>query len=301
MHALFNQIPRWGHALIVLLIAILLYCFALSPRSFPLNKSVSVNPGSSLLEISENLAEQEIIKSPFIFRSLVRLAGAADKLQAGDYWFERRLTVWSVAARLARGQFVAKPIKVTIPEGLNAKQLGSLLSEKFPHLAEPAQGDESRWSDLLSERLGELMPDTYFWPPEIALERLLETMRANFARQTRDLRAAAVLRGRAWSDILVLASLVEEEVSDPADRRLVAGLLWKRLDTGMRLQVDVAPETYEREGLPAQPIANISLDALEAVVYPEESEFWYYISSPDGVTHYAETFEEHKQNIRKYL
>lgn len=297
MQALILQHTRQFRFLSLFLLAIIvIFYLALPPAGFPTGKQIEIISGSGLAEIGEYLVDERLIKSATLFRLWVRLVGAETSLQAGDYWFEERLPAWVVISRLTHGRFVAEPIRVTIPEGLNVQQLSSLLVEKLAHLDDP-----ERLEEMIGAQLGELMPDTYFWPPEISTERVIELMRTNFARQTRSLRAAAILQGRSWDDVLVMASLVEEEASDPADRRLIAGLLWKRLDDGMRLQVDVAPETYERDGLPAQAIANISLDALDATVYPRSSDFWYYISDENGTTHYAETFEKHKQNIVEYL
>jgi UPF0755 protein len=120
-----------------------------------------------------------------------------------------------------------------------------------------------------------------------------------------------------------MASLVEEETRTPADRRLVAGILWKRIKLGMPLQVDaVFPyingkntyevtardlkidspyNTYLYPGLPIAPIANPGLDSIKAAIEPAESPYLYYLSDRAGAMHYAKTFEEHKRNRELYL
>jgi UPF0755 protein len=120
-----------------------------------------------------------------------------------------------------------------------------------------------------------------------------------------------------------MASLIEEETATPEDRRIVSGILWKRLSSGMRLQVDAtfaytigkgslelttedlksdSPyNTYRIYGLPPTPIVNPGLDAITAALHPTSSPYVYYLSDKNGVMHYSKTFEEHKLAKAKYL
>ena len=127
--------------------------------------------------------------------------------------------------------------------------------------------------------------------------------------------------GDVSKDIVIMASLIEKEVPDSDDRKIVSGILWKRLDIGMPLQVDaVFPyltgrreilsddlkidspyNTYLYKGLPPGPIANPGLDAIEAARNPKSSSYFYYLSGKDGKTHFAKTFAEHLKNKEKYL
>lgn len=98
-----------------------------------------------------------------------------------------------------------------------------------------------------------------------------------------------------------MASLLEKEVKTKEEKELAAGILWKRLESGMPLQVDAAMETYARLGLPAGPICNPGLESILASIYPESSEYWYYLSTPDGITIFSKTLEEHNIAKAKYL
>jgi UPF0755 protein len=69
----------------------------------------------------------------------------------------------------------------------------------------------------------------------------------------------------------------------------------------MRLQVDVAENTYKERGLPVVPINNPGVVAIEAVFHPKESPYLYYLTGKDGRMYYAKTYEDHKKNIQKYL
>ena len=120
-----------------------------------------------------------------------------------------------------------------------------------------------------------------------------------------------------------MASILEEEARSFEDKQIVAGILWKRLDNDMALQVD-APfvyllgkgsadltlddlktdspyNTYLYRGLTPTPISNPGLESLRAAVEPIASEHLFYLSDADGVMHYAEDFEQHKRNKELYL
>ena len=98
-----------------------------------------------------------------------------------------------------------------------------------------------------------------------------------------------------------MASLVEEETKTDLERPIVAGILYKRLKARWPLQVDVAPETYQKLGLPQAPIANPGLISIKAVLTPEGSPYWFYLHDSSGNIHYAKTAEEHNLNVSKYL
>jgi UPF0755 protein len=116
---------------------------------------------------------------------------------------------------------------------------------------------------------------------------------------------------------------MEEEARTFATWQTIAGILWKRLDEGMPLQVDaVFPyifgdrpydltngdlltdslyNTYKYAGLPPGPITNPGVVAIRAAVTPIETPYWFYLSDADGNMHYAVTHDEHLQNREKYL
>jgi len=124
-------------------------------------------------------------------------------------------------------------------------------------------------------------------------------------------------------EIIIMASLLEEEVSAKEDRKIVSGILWKRLESDFPLQVDASLSyvtgktsrelqkedleldssynTYLYRGLPVGPITNPGLETIEAAVYPTTSPYWFYLSDGEGKTHFSRTFAEHKEKKLKYL
>ena len=120
-----------------------------------------------------------------------------------------------------------------------------------------------------------------------------------------------------------MESFIDNEVHNPEDRKIVSGILWKRIDKGIGLQVDASLtyilgkasaeltqddlkmdspyNTYKYKGLPKGPISNPGKEAIEAAVFPQTSPYLFYLSDKDGITRYAKNFEEHKNNKFKYL
>lgn len=144
-----------------------------------------------------------------------------------------------------------------------------------------------------------------------------------FDEQVRTIAAEIEESGRSLDDIVIMASLLEREAQSEEDMRIVSGILWKRLDEDMRLQVDAVfgyihgengyeptaddlelddpYNTYRYEGLPPTPIANPGLVALRAAAMPLESPYFYYLTGRDGLMYYGETFAEHTRNRELYL
>ncbi len=117
--------------------------------------------------------------------------------------------------------------------------------------------------------------------------------------------------------------MLEREVKSFEDKKLVSGILWKRLEKGIPLQVDAtityisgkkttqipledlqidSPyNTYKYKGLPLGPISNPGLDSILAAIYPQKNDFWYYLSTPEGKTIFSKTLQEHNLAKTKYL
>ena len=177
-----------------------------------------------------------------------------------------------------------KLVRVTIPEGFNVRQIAERLEEAGLFPAE-------EFIKLAQSEEGYLFPDTYEFYGHARPEEVILRMKENFLKKA----------GEVSPDAVIMASLLEEEAAQTEDRKIISGILWKRLGAEFPLQVDAEPGTYEYLGFPPSPITNPGLDAIEAALHPAASPYWYYLSDKEGNTHYAKTFEEHKQNRLKYL
>lgn len=263
------------------------------PADFPRGSIITLRSGAGLAELSETLKMRGVIRSAVAFQMVAILEGGERGIQAGDYALPARENVIQVAWRMVHGLHGLDLVKITIPEGLNIKEISKLFDTRFPlfnhHLFE-AQAAE-----------GYLFPDTYFIQTNATASSTIDFLQANFHRKVDPLQPLMNAAGRSLSDTVIMASVLEGEVLTDSDRKLVSGILWRRIKLGMPLQVDAAPETYKTKGLPAKPIGNPGLEALTAALTPTTSKYLYFLTDKTGKVHYAETFAEHDANIEKYL
>jgi len=190
---------------------------------------------------------------------------------------------------------LAPPIKVTIPEGFNTKEMSDIFSLKLPKF------NKERFLSLAEDKEGYLFPDTYFFAAFNDEKDIIRIMQENFARKIIPFLLEIKTSGRTKREIIIMASIVEREAKGDADRGFISGILWRRLSIGMPLQADAAPETYKEKGLPKNPISNPGLEALQAAIRPKSSPYLYYLHDKNGEIHYAKNFTEHLQNKSKYL
>lgn len=288
-----------------------------APLEFPTNTLIEIKVGSSLNEIGGLLKERHVIRSRMLFVIFVRLYGDEKAISAGSYIFSKPEHVVRIARRLAQGEHGIAQVRVTIFEGTSVKQMGALLEMSLPGISKDAFIKEA------ASKEGYLFPDTYFFFSTATTGPVLSALEKNFEEKTRALANEARVGNKNWHEIVTMASIVEEETATAEDRRIVSGILWNRLEKGMRLQVD-APfvyligkgsalltaedlnidspyNTYRYGGLPPGPISNPGGDAIEAALRPAETPYLFYLSDKEGTIHYAKTFEEHKLNKSKYL
>jgi UPF0755 protein len=301
--------------LIVVLVAY--HIIAGAPSNFPLRAMVKIEKGETLSGVAERFSGESLIKYPFVFELFVRLFGGQDGVKAGTYYFPNHLSSAGVALRLVRGDLGVAPVRVTLPEGVTVREMADIFAESLPGF------DKAAFIAYAGEKEGYLFPDTYFFLPTADAHEVADVLMATFGQKIQDLQGDIDKSDRSLADIVTMASLIEREASKPEDRRVIAGLLWKRVDEKMPLQVDaVFPfilgkhtfqltlddlqvdspyNTYRYPGLPAGPIGNPGMDALTAAVNPQASPYWFYLSDLKGTIHYAVDFDGHKRNKTRYL
>lgn len=275
----------------------------------------SVEKGQGGKEIALNLEKEGLIKSASLFRFYILTIGKADKLQAGDYFLTPLMTIHQIAKKLYSGDMIR--IKVTIPEGFTIKQIDARLSG----LGLIQQGELIIFNSTLE---GFLFPDTYQFSLINNPEEIIKKMLDNFDKKlTLDLRKEIETQNKTVFEIITMASLIEKEVKTFKDKKLVSGILWKRIENNIPLQVDAtiiyitgkkttkvfkketqidSPyNTYKYLGLPVGPISNPGLESILAAIYPESSDYWYYLSTLEGETIFSRNLEEHNIAKVKYL
>lgn len=284
---------------ILLVAAFLVFMTATkAPQDFPQHASFQVQEGESLTSIGERLEEERIISSSVIFKAWVSLLGKDKKIGLGTYNFDKQVSMRLVISKLTNTP--DEPLlSVTIPEGYTSEEIASAFVKAMPVLSK-----EKFMQIVRDEGLdGFLFPSTYYPLPSYDEATIIGKMKAEF-----DEEYLSHFENEAYPKdvptkhaIVTLASILEGEAKTEEDMKIISGILQKRLSIGMRLQVDVAPITYDKAGLPDGPIANPGLTALDASFHSTLSPYTYYITGKDGTMHYAKTFEEHKRNIAKYL
>jgi UPF0755 protein len=148
-------------------------------------------------------------------------------------------------------------------------------------------------------------------------------MRQDFDQQVASLAPPIASSTHSFSDIVTMASIVEDEAANTKDRTMIAGILWRRIHLGLALQADptlvyvtgkndsqltiqdllsASPyNTYVHKGLPPTPIGSPSLGSIEAAAEATSSAYLYYLADKNGVTHYAKTYAQQLRNERLYL
>lgn len=230
---------------------------------------------------------------------------------------------------------------VRLPEGANNKEVAKILaaaellteeeffaaqrnypSERFDFLADRPAGTDLE---------GYLYPDTYRFFASSTPEDILTRMLSNFDKKlSPDWRAEIAAQGKTISEIVTMASLVEKEApifyaqNDNTNAKIVAGIFWRRIENNQALQSCATlayilgvnkPQyttadtqtpspfnTYIHPSLPPSPISNPGRLAIEAAIYPSDTNYNYFLT-PAGTKDlvYAVTYEQHLANKRKYL
>lgn len=303
--------------LILFAAALFSYLFFSRPSNFPAGRVIAIEKGGGLSDVVAVLRQEKAIRFTTPFKLLVFLTGSQHSIKAGDYFFERSLSIFEIYQRIKKGIYGVEPLRATILEGWSVNQIGEYLEKLgfFP---------KKEWLDSARDYEGYLFPDTYFFLPDATPGVVVKALRENFEKKVdADLRQAITNQGKNLSEIITMASLIEKEMSSEEDGRIISGILWKRLEAEMGLQVDAtltyiigkpslelteedlnieSPyNTYKYRGLPPTPIANPGLEAIKAAIFPEKSPYWYYLHDSQGQPHYASDFEEHKANKEKFL
>ncbi|MCI5051147.1 MAG: endolytic transglycosylase MltG [Candidatus Pacebacteria bacterium] len=302
-----------GILFVVVVVLVLVYAFRLfAPQIIDGEKLVTVPEGYSVIRTGALLEEEGIIYSELAFRILARVNDSSVK--AGTYAFSGTQQLNEVLNRLQTADYGDVYERVTIPEGSTVSQIKEILNRSTFTI------NNDEFDRLTEGQEGYLFPDTYSFLPEADTEDIVLSMQSLFNQRIEPLASGIENSGRSLEDIIIMASIIEKEATgDLSEKKTVSGILWKRLDEGMLLQVD-APflyingevraadlrndgpyNTYTRLGLTPTPIGNPGMDSIIAAIEPEESQYYYYLHGKDGAIRYGRTYREHVNNINRYL
>ncbi len=171
---------------------------------------------------------------------------------------------------------------------------------------------------------GFLFPDTYKFYRETTAKKIIEKMLNNFDKKlSSEIKEEIKSQNKTIFEIIILASMVEKEAGREEDMKKVADVFLNRLEVNHPLQsdatinyvvgegrnkashedlqIDSFYNTYKYNDLPPAPICNPGLNAINAVVYPAGTDYFYFLTDPEGRAYFAKTFEEHQRNRAEYL
>ncbi len=321
------------------------------------NKEIAleIKAGSSVSEIAETLKDAGLINSPTLFKIYLKVNKLETSIQAGNYVIPPMTSIKELVDIL---QFGRNDVTIRYIEGWRVEQLAELLSQKMKDV------DYGEFVAAARPYEGYLFPDTYYFNVDATQKEILERLRDTFEKKTADLLTAENARktGLTPEEMVILASIVEREVAEYEDRRIVAGILLKRLQEGMALEADATTQyavalnkycvpalcrsedvvcdldpsvavceegldknllediqwwpkqltnydldfaspynTRVTAGLPPAPISSIGISALQAVVDFVPTDYYFYLTDGDGVTHYAKDLDGHIRNMNSFL
>ena len=291
---------------------------------------VEIPSGTGTAEIRRRLVEAGVVSDDLAFRAALMWTGQSRALKAGEYRFDRPMSVVEVVEKLARGDVYGHPI--TFPEGLTIREMAEIVESHGFGKAEEfikAARDGSLVNDLdpaAKDLEGYLFPETYTLPRGTPVATLVSLMVDRF----RDTYTALEAKRGGQADlstrqIVTLASLVEKETGKAEERPLVAAVYRNRLTRNMAMQADPTVvyalvkagtydgnirkgdlsfdspyNTYKYAGLPPGPIASPGRAAIEAALAPADVEYLYFVSKNDGSHAFAETLAQHNANVQEY-
>jgi len=307
------------------------------PKDFEISEffEFEIKKGEGVFTVSERLEKQGLIKDKLFFQIFLVLKGKTASLQPGIYYLSPSMNVPYISQKLCQGGIL--DFKITIPEGYIINQIerkiNEVLNEKYYkalNIREEKVLNYKKDFPFLEnvpddfDLEGFLFPDTYSFNLNVKEKELIEIFLANFGKKLNsELKQEIEKKERTIFEIIIMASLLEKEVRTIEDKKIVSGILWKRLENNFPLQVDAtityltgkkttkitkqeteidSPyNTYKYLGLPYGPICNPGIESIEAAVYPKESNFWFYLSTLEGETIFSRTLEEHNIAKAKYL
>ena len=286
-----------------------------------------VHPDEPVVEIAKNLEKENLIKNALAFRLLIERMGISKNIQAGDFRLSSAMPSRQIAKELTHGVL---DVWVTLPEGLRLEEQAAKIEEKLKFSANDVYAfDKSEY--IKSAEEGYMFPDTYLIPKDATARQIVQKLRNTFDQKvTPQTLEAGKKNDLTAKDVIILASLVEREAKIKDEKPTIAGILVNRIKAGMPLQVDATIQyalgydssqktwwpqvtqdqytsarsvynTYLNAGLPPGPIANPGIDSISAVANPVDTDYYYYLHDLEGKTHYAETAQEHNQNVQEFI
>ncbi|MDQ1355052.1 MAG: Endolytic murein transglycosylase [Acidobacteriota bacterium] len=302
-----------------------------SYKDYPEAVTIEVKKGAAVSIVGRQLVREKIIANYLYFRIYYRLFFAGASIKSGEYRFDRPMTMKEVIDILTQGKVVLH--KVTIQEGLIIKEIAGLLLQERGIAAESfsrAANNIALVRDLdpgADSLEGYLYPDTYHIRRETDADEMAHLMVDRFKENfTNAMKWRAEKLGMSIRQIVILASLIEKETSSREERFLISSVFHNRLKVGMTLgcdptiiyvlkkigkyngklgwndlKLDSPYNTRLYSGLPPGPICNPGYASIEAALYPENTQYLYFVAKNPQSHYFSKTLDEHNWAVRKFI
>ncbi|MCK5490996.1 MAG: endolytic transglycosylase MltG [Candidatus Pacebacteria bacterium] len=301
-----------------------------------IKKEFVIESGDSVKKIAANLESENLILGSDFFEIYIWQENLSSKLQAGKYELSPAMTISQMVDLFIGGKIIDNQIKITIPEGFLVAEIDQRLAEyeliqegEFLEFDKVQNFDISKYEflndlDKDSSLEGFYFPDTYIYYVDASVQEIAEKMLDNFDKKLSiDLRQEIERQNKNIFEIITLASIIEKEAGSTKDMKEIASVFQNRLDIDKALEsdatinyfvgekraqatyddlkIDSPYNTYLYKGLTPGPISNPGIYAIEAAIYPEETDYFYFLSKDTGETVFSKTYDEHLINKRKFL
>lgn len=287
----------------------------------------TIKSGSGVRGATRQIANAGVPVQPILLEMLARATGKSTRMKAGNYELKPGTTPLNLIDQLVRGEFAQEALAII--EGWTFKQMRQAIAQhnalKHDTIALSEQDLLAKIAPGYKNAEGLFFPDTYLFAKgssDLQIYKqahMLLMKRLNDAWATRD----PSLPYKTPYEALIMASIVEKETGQTAERDMIAGVFVNRLKLGMLLQTDPTViygmgdryqgnirkrdlqadtpyNTYIRVGLPPTPIALPGAESLAAALNPAKTDALYFVSRGDGSSHFSSNLNDHNQAVNKY-
>ncbi|MDB5757148.1 MAG: aminodeoxychorismate lyase protein [Burkholderia sp.] len=287
----------------------------------------TVTAGSGVRGAAQEVAKSGVPVQPHLLEALARISGKASRIKAGSYELEAGMSPQRLIEQLVRGEFAQHSLVVI--EGWTFRQMRQAIAENAALKHDTVNLTDAELLAKIStdyqQPEGLFFPDTYLFAKGASDLQIYKRAHALMQKKLEEgwANRAPDLPYKAPYEALVMASIVEKETGQKADRDLIAGVFVNRLRKGMLLQTDPTViygmgeryrgnirkrdlqtdtpyNTYTRPGLPPTPIALPGAAALAAALNPARTDALYFVARGDGTSHFSGSLNEHNQAVNKY-
>jgi len=288
----------------------------------------TVSPGTAMPQLARDLYRQGILRDPHYFLLLAKLRGDLTHIKVGEYQLNPGTTPAGLLNKLVKGEILLR--KITFVEGWTFKQLMAAI-DAHPTLSHTVQGQSPEVIMAIIGHPGEnpegmFYPDTYLFSfatkdtkiLTMAYDLMQKKLQKLWKNRATDLPYSNPYQG------LIVASMIEKETAQPQERPMVSGVILRRLQKQMPLQIDATViyglgvdhfgalrradlsvdnlyNTYTRKGLPPTPISMPSEKSIQAALHPSGGNALFYVAKGDGTHVFSENFQTHRSAVQRYF